>query len=507
MRQFTRREFVRATAQGACAVSALGVGSGFLACAPAARDPFARLDALAQADLVRTKQATPLELLEAAIARAEALNPKLNAIVTPLYDMARTRAAGPLPDGPFTGVPTLLKDLLGYKDVRLTFGSRFFKDNVSTETHPVATRMERSGMVVFGKTNTPEFGLLPTTEGALLGATNNPWNPAYSPGGSSGGAAAAVASGIVSIAQASDGGGSIRIPACNCGLFGMKPTRARVPEALVREEEPGGLPVTAFVTRTVRDSKAGLSAIARTPAEGSALPPPVYGSNVKLRPLRIAFSTQDLYGRPAHAECVQAVQKTAKLCEQVGHHVEEAQPKVDGQAFNDAFLTFWCAGAAGVIQLATEVLGEAPPRGAFEPWTWSLVDYFAELGGPEAIPAAEQHMQMVTQTMATFHEQYDVWLTPVLGRPALRTGEADQTQPFDTFLEQMIRYVGYTPLANCTGQPAMSVPLHWTSAGIPVGSHFLGRTGEEALLFALAEQLETAQPWADRWPPISATNA
>jgi amidase len=493
------------TGRGAIALGAIGAAGSLLPTACAGGDPFVRLDATAQAQLVRSGEVGATELLEAAIARAEWVNPKLNAIVTPLYDAARKRAAGPLPDGPFKGVPTLLKDLIEYKGVRLTYGCRFFKDNVAKITHPVAERIERSGMVVFGKTNTPEFGFLPITESYLLGPARNPWNTTYSPGGSSGGAAAAVAAGIAPIAQGGDGGGSIRVPACNCGLFGMKASRGR--EAVLPQEqhEPGRLSVRGFVSRSVRDSMTALQAISLSPAEGGKLPPPVYPPDIKLRPLRIAFTTHDIRGRSAHPECVEAVQKTAKLCESLGHRVEEAAPSLDGDAFNDAFLTYWTASGFSVIDGVKKEMGKLPPPEAFEPWTWGLYEFFSQLPD-DAISKADHHMGMVTGKMAAFHQRYDVWLTPVLGSPALRIGEVSQEKSYDELVDQMTRYVAFTPVANATGQPAMSVPLHWAEDNVPVGSHFVGRQGEEALLFVLAEQLEAAQPWADRWPSVSATS-
>jgi amidase len=361
--------------------------------------------------------------------------------------------------------------------------------------------MERSGFVVLGKTNTPEFGLLPTTEPYLFGPANNPWNLAYSPGGSSGGSAAAVAAGIVPIAQASDGGGSIRVPACNCGLFGIKATRNRFPRAGAAKRG-GQLAVRGFVSRSVRDGKAAFDFVALKAEEGSLLPLPVYPDTEPLRRLRIAFSTRDLRGQEAHPECVKAVRKTAELCERLGHAVEEDAPPVDGVAFNEHFLTFWSEGATARIASVAAQIGREPPQDAFEPWTWGLRDLFAKRPD-DAVARAERHMAIVTGQLAAFHQRYEVWLTPVLGTPPLRTGEATQEQPFDDLVAQLTRYVAFTPLANATGQPAMSVPLHWTEDGLPVGSHFLARPGEDALLFALAEQLEAAQPWTDRWPPTS----
>ncbi len=504
MSPLDRREFLKASA-GALAVAATGAG---FARASGVADELAALDATAQAELVRRKQLKPIELIEAAIARIEATNSKLHAVVTPLYERARERARRPVGDGPFTGVPTLLKDLLPVEGVRITYGSVFFKDHVATHTAEVTRRMEAAGLVLVGVSSSPEFGLLPTTEPVLHGPTRNPWSLDHSPGGSSGGAAAAVAAGLVPIAQASDGGGSIRIPAAACGVFGLKPSRGRNPQW--PDSDAQGLPVRHCVSRSVRDSAALLDAT-RGPVAGDRwwAPPPArpYAQEVRLAPgrLRIAFTTEDFTGQPVHPDCVAAVHATAKICEGLGHRVEEARPKIPGEAFDDAFLLLWSQYAAEVVKNATRMLGHPPERDRFEPFTWQLAEHDAR-HTPGDLAVAWTVLQQSTYTMARFLTRYEVFLTPVLGAPPVVTGGLPQDVDFETMRARLRRYVPFTPVANVTGQPAMSVPLHWNEAGLPIGSHFVGRFGDEATLLRLAAQLERAQPWAGRRPPLFAVS-
>jgi amidase len=372
---------------------------------------------------------------------------------------------------------------------------------IVAETDPeLARRMEAAGLVVLGKTNTPEFGLLPGTEPKLLGPARNPWELSHDPGGSSGGAAVAVASGMVPMAQGGDGGGSIRVPSSNCGLFGIKVSRGRQPEPSLT---PGDLAVRHVLTRSVRDSAATLQATALTPAEGSRLPPPESPPGQKPRQLRIAYHTTDLYGVRSHPQCVTAAVSSARLCELLGHRVEEAKPNIDGERFIQHFMVLWSLIPTMILEQVTKQLGRPVPPTAFEGWTWGLVDHYRKQPAG-ALEAAETYMQEVSREMARFHELYDVVLTPVLSKPGVRTRELSPDLPFQELLERVVAYVSYTPLANATGSPAMSVPLHWTPDGYPVGSHFSGRVGDEATLFALAEQLEEARPWANRRPRVFA---
>ena len=474
-------------------------------------DPFANLDALAQADLVRRGEVTPIELVEAAIRRAERLNPQLNAVVTPMYEEARRLAAGPLPAGPFAGVPFLLKDLLAeYAGVPLSEGSAFLaKRYTPAEDSELVARHRRAGLVVVGKTNTPELGIVPTTEPRLFGPARNPWNLGRTPGGSSGGSAAAVAARIVPMAHANDGGGSIRIPAACCGLFGLKPTRGRNPLGPAYGDMFSGLVAEHAVTRSVRDSAALLDATAG-PAPGDPYHAPApagpYAAEVGRAPgrLRIAFTRIAPNGAPVHADCVAAVEDAARLAEGLGHHVVEGAPTLDGERLTPAFFTLWAAGCAWSIADWARRIGQTPAPEHFEPLTWAL----AEMGGRRSAVdylIAVQDLQRVARDVARFFETVDVWLTPTLAEPPLPLGSFDPT-PDDPILglRRSASFVPFTPIVNATGQPAMSTPLYWNAAALPIGTHWVGRFGDEATLFRLAAQLEAARPWADRRPPVAA---
>jgi amidase len=464
------------------------------------------LDVIAQAELVRRKQVKPIELVDAAIERIERVNPQLNAVVTPMYDLARAAASGPLPDGPFDGVPFLLKDLTAaYAGVRMASGSRFLRDYVAPADSDLVVRFKRAGLIVLGKTNTPEFGLVPTTEPVLFGPTRNPWDTTRTPGGSSGGSAAAVASGMVPAAHGNDGGGSIRIPASCCGVFGLKPTRGRNPLMV----DPTGLSVEHALTRSVRDSAALLDA-----TQGAQLgdpyhaPPPArpYLQEIGADPgkLRIGFSTTTLDGTSLAPDCVAAVRDAAKLCSDLGHEVEEASPAVLHGLLTKVFTMLWEAGAAAQIDGAALFTGKIPTQDQFEPLTWAL----AQQGRGHTAPAllvALGLLQIAARAVATFHETYDIWLTSTLGEPPVPLGTFDDSpgNPRHGF-ERALEFVPFTALQNATGQPAMSVPLYWNEQGLPIGTHFVARFGDEATLFRLAAQLEQARPWAQRRPPVFA---
>ncbi|MGB6895110.1 MAG: amidase [Dehalococcoidia bacterium] len=459
---------------------------------------------------MRRKEVKAIELVDAAIDRIERLNPTLNAVVTPMYDLARRAASGPLPDGPFAGVPFLLKDLLAsYAGVRLTEGSAFLRDNVADHDSELVARLKRAGLIVVGKTNTPEFGLLPTTEPLLFGPTRNPWDTGRTPGGSSGGSAAAVAAGIVPMAHGNDGGGSIRIPASCCGLFGLKPTRGRNPLGPDLGDIFSGLVAEHAVTRSVRDSAALLDATSG-PDLGDPYwaPPPErpFLQEVGADPgrLRIAFSTQAAPDVQVHADCVAAVEDAVALCADLGHEVVEAAPAIDGQAVTQTFTTVWSAGCAFTIDGMAFTIGRTATEDLFEPLTWAL----AQAGRSHTASSylmAVAVLQMISRTVARFFVDYDIWLTPTLGEPpvALGTFDSPPENPLQGF-SRAWAFVPFTPICNVTGQPAMSVPLYWNADGLPVGSHFIGRFGDEATLFRLGAQLEQARPWADRRPPVSA---
>jgi amidase len=468
------------------------------------------LDATAQAGLVRERELTPAELVAAAIERIERLNPVLNAVVTPMYDRALEQARGELPEGPFSGVPYLLKDLgAQVAGVRYTEGSRFLAGFVSQHDQELVLRHRRAGLIGLGKTNTPEFGILPTTEPLLSGPTRNPWNLEHSSGGSSGGSAAAVASGMVPIAHASDGGGSIRIPASCCGLFGLKPTRMRNPTGPGLGDGLAGHSVEHALTRSVRDSAALLDATAGPdPGAPYFAPPPgrPFSSEVGADPgrLRIAVTTEAVTGVAVDAECVRAVEATARLCEELGHDVFPFTPAgLDGDELTSAFLVLYTAGVGAAVAVWSHALGREPQGDELEPLTWAMREVAMARGAVDYLLALAR-LQLISRRIATYYSGFDVWLMPVLAEPPVLLGTLDA--PFDNPLFPLMRaalYVPFTPIANVTGQPAMSVPLHWTEAGLPVGSQFMGRYADEATLFRLAAQLEEARPWAARRPPLA----
>jgi amidase len=474
-------------------------------------DEFAWLDATAQAELVRRKQVKPIELVEAAIARIERLNPQLNAVILPLYDDARRAAsAGNLPDGPFRGVPYLIKDLLAsYAGARMTGASAFTRDYVAPKDSELVRRLKRAGLIIVGKTNTPELGILPTAEPKLFGATRNPWNLERTTGGSSGGSAAAVAAGLVPAAHANDGGGSIRIPASCCGLFGLKPTRGRVPLGPDLGDIMNGLVAEHAVTRSVRHSAALLDAVAGPePGDPHEAPPPArpFAQEIGTSPgkLHIGFTAKAPTGVPVHADCVRAVEEAAKLCVELGHHVEEAAPEINGEMYLDVFIKVWAAGVAWSVAIAEYETRRTARSEDFEPLTWALVEMGRKLPAPQYL-VAWTALQGLARRIAQFFVHHDIWLTPTLALPPVPLGHFD-SPPSDPLagLRRATEFVPFTPFANITGQPAMSVPLFWNAEGLPIGSHFVARFGDEATLFRLAAQLEQARPWAERRPPISA---
>jgi len=463
------------------------------------------LDATAQADLVRAKQIKPEELLDGAIERIERLNPQLNAVVLPMYDQARAAIAAGLPDGPFTGVPFVLKDLGAmYGGVVQTQGSAFCKDMVSPVDSELTIRHKAAGLVICAKTNTPEFGLTPTTESRLLGAAHNPWSLGHTTGGSSGGSAAAVASGMVPFGHANDGGGSIRIPASCCGLFGLKPTRARITAGPFLGDIMGGLVNEHCVSRSVRDSARLLDATAGSmPGDPYVAPPQErpYIDEVGTNPgrLRIAYTTSTFDTGPMHEDCIAAVKDTVALLSELGHEVEEAAPPVVGEQLIESFTQLWAAGNTWTIDTMAMLTGKQPKEEDFEILTWALYKQGQEVTAAQYMHAIAG-MQTMSRQIAAFHETYDIMLTPTAATPPPELGHFLST-PEDPMLgfTRAAEFVPFTPIQNATGQPAMSVPLVWNDAGLPIGLHFVGRFGEEA-----TAQLEEARPWAGKIPPVSA---
>lgn len=465
-------------------------------------------DATGLAALVRARKVSPGELLEAAIARAEALNPRFNFMAQQHYDFAAAAIAGGLPQGPFTGVPWLLKDLNTHIAGELSEGgSRFYRGNRATVTSELVERYRRAGFVIFGKTTTPEFGLTGTTENKLTGDTRNPWNPAHSAGGSSGGAAAAVAAGVIPAAHATDGGGSIRIPASCCGLFGLKPSRGRVPMGPLRTEGWGGFSTHHAVTRTVRDSAAILDATHGVePGSRYGAPAPAEGFLAQLgkKPgkLKIALMLRPASGSPVDAQCLEAARNAARLCESLGHHVEEAAPEID------AALMGWASFAIMGPAIAADIADRAKATGLnpaelLEPITLAFAEYGKSFSGMD-MARANNAMQATAVSVARFMQRFDVILAPTLASPPLELGQINLTPGvgMEQWGQRAAVYSPFAQMANWTGQPSMSVPLATSREGLPIGVMFTGRYGEEALLFRLAAQLEKAAPWASRRPVL-----
>lgn len=469
---------------------------------------FARRDGLALAKLVRTKAVKPLELVDAAIAVIEARNPALNAVIWTMFDRARDAARKKLPDGPFRGVPFLLKDILGdMEGVPTRQGSRMIPAVPAARNSTLVDRFLAAGLIPLGKTNVPEFGLVGTTESKLYGAARNPWNHAHSAGGSSGGSGAAVASGMVPMAHANDGGGSIRIPASCNGLVGLKPTRARNPLGPDLGDVMSGLVCEHIVSRSVRDTAAMLDVTAGADLGDPYAAPDgpkswLRASKKKPGKLRIAFARTKLDGSPLHADCVAAVEAAAALCKSLGHKVEEASPPVSQDALTAPFMALWTGGLAMQVDFLTQMTGQKPSLKNLEGLTLGLYEVGKTISASQYMMAVAQ-MQQVARIVAHWHLRYDVWLTPTLGLPPIPLGsfdvnERDVTKGF----APMIDYVPFTALQNGTGQPAINLPLHWNDAGLPVGTQFVGRFGEEALLLQLATQLEAAAPWKARYAAL-----
>lgn len=475
---------------------------------------FTNLDGLGQAQLVQNREVKPVELVDAAIERIERLNPQINAVIYRLYDEARGLAKDEtrLLDGPFRGVPFLIKDLVSvYAGAPMTSGCSYFSTHVPDHDSVLVSRLKRAGLIILGKTNTPELGLQPTTEPRLFGATHNPWNRGRTAGGSSGGSAAAVASRMVPMAHANDGGGSIRIPASCCGIFGLKPTRGRISLGPDAGEIIGGLGVEHAVTISVRDSAALLDATAG-PAAGDpywACPPAQpFLEEVKTPPgrLRIALAKAGFSSAPVHQDCLMAVEEAAKLCSDLGHEVDEDLPKIDGDSAVQMFLTLWAAGCATELDGSARRIGKPIREEQLEPLTWTLYQAGRNVSASQYL-LARAELQQISRQIGQFMERYDVLLTPTLGSPPVPLAWFSMP-PLD-YLEaqqRMIAFAPFTLLFNVTGQPAMSVPLHWNAENLPVGTQFVGRYGGESTLYRLAAQLEAACPWKNRRPPGATTS-
>lgn len=499
-KDWSRRQFLGASAAMAVLPKLGFAASGF--------SEYFDYDALGLAELVRRKEVSPEELLEAAIARVEAIDPEINAVVTRMYDEARATIETGIGDGRFAGVPFLLKDLGAiYSGVRTTFGSRLFDQYIPEYDDELVRRYKAAGLVTMGRTNTPEFGLNGSTESVLLGPCRNPWDTTRSTGGSSGGAAAAVATRMVPIAHASDGGGSIRIPSSCCGVFGMKPTRGRQPNGPDAGEQWEGFATDHAVSISVRDNAALLDA-----TSGPEIGAP-YGIPAPARPfleevttspgnLRIAMFTKGA-ADTTHADCVAAVKNVAALLEELGHDVAEDAPALDYEAIKPAFSLIVESHTAAMLDQIADDIGRNVVREMVEPVTWGWAQ-----GGWNASAAdfarTKSIINATTRRFAEFLTRYDVVLTPTVGAPPPKLGYLDTVNlEFDEFHRRIFDFLPFTWLHNLTGLPAMSVPLYWNDEGLPIGVQFAGSYADEATLYRLAGQLEEARPWRDRIPAIA----
>lgn len=491
-----------------------------------------KYDALGLAGLVKKGEVTPSELVDEAIARVEAVNPALNAVVVPMFEEARRVAKGPLPEGPFRGVPFLLKDLRSaYKGFPMRAGSRLLAEYVPGYDGELVRRYKAAGLVIAGKTSTPEFGILPVTEPDLHGPTRNPWDTSRTPGGSSGGAAAVVAAGVVPAAQGGDGGGSIRIPASCCGVFGLKPSRGRVPVGPEDSEIFFGFAIEHALTRTVRDSAALLDA-----THGPELTS-LYHARAPERPfleevgrdpgrLRIAFTTRPfLPAKQVDPACAEAARGAAALLASLGHEVEEASPPIDGHVFARSFFLMFCVAAATELLMLERLVGRPVRPGDVEPGTW-ICAMIGRRTPADRFGVALRRLREQQRAVARFSASYDLVLTPTLAKPPLPVGALRHpaqeavldvvgrhaslrwilgVQPLiDAVVDRAYAFTPFTPVANVTGQPSMSVPFDWSAAGLPLGVMLTARLGDEATLFRVAAQVEAARPWAHRFPQVYA---
>ena len=470
---------------------------------------YAKHDAISLASLVRTGQVSAEDLLDAAIQRLETVDPQINAIAGRMYDEARTAIRQGLPRGPFTGVPLPVKDIsFPMKGVPSEYGSKLFADRLSKRDSTAVKRLRRAGFVPFARTRVPELGILPTTESTYGGITRNPFAVNHTAGGSSGGSGAAVAAEISPIATASDGGGSIRIPAACCGLFGLKPTRARVPTGPDGFEAWGGLAVLHGVTRSVRDSAALLDVMSGMAAGDSYAAPHHNGTflrQVTHKPgkLRIAMVKTMNPTTDIDPECMQALQQSAALCESLGHTVEETTDDFNQQfSFQELRhshgLTVLVAVRRRVLARLQE-LGRELRDDDLEPVTRFYHDY-AEQYTAVQLEDARSAFFRAARKMSDFQSRYDIIMTPTLATPPVKHGEICMTGTAQQVLDGILNFIPCTQMANWTGQPAMSVPLNLTKSGLPIGTHFMGKFGDEGTLFQLAGQLEQAHPWDARRP-------
>ena len=490
---------------------------------------YAEVDAVELARRVREGEVTPSELVDAALSAIDKVDPKLNAVVHSMAARARKTASGDLPDGPLRGVPIVVKDFDGFvKGEPFTASCRFLEGFVPNHDAEIIARLRRAGLVFIAKSNCPELALLGTTEPAWRGPTRNPWNTNHSTGGSSGGSAALVAARAVPAGHGGDGGGSLRIPASACGLVGLKPTRGRVPTGPDAAELWGGYTQFGVLTRSVRDTAAFLDIIAGPmPGDPYFAPPPLrpYVEEPGADPgkLRIGMTTRSLYGRDTDRECVEATNGAAKLLEELGHHVEEAKLEIDRDRLVRAYLTQVGVGVAAEIEEMAVWTGRQPKAEFFEPGTWFLRQVGMTLSALQ-LQDARDAVQEAGRAMARFHERYDLFLSPTLAHPPVRIGQlslkpaervglrALRALPVAAGIKKVLAMLAETnfertpntQLFNQTGQPAISLPLHWSRDGLPIGIQLAAPMGREDMLLRIAAQLEAARPWAQRMPRVHA---
>jgi amidase len=478
------------------------------------KDDLARMDATAHAELVHSGQASPAELAEAAIGRIEALNPELNAVIHPLFGKGLEAAKGELPDGPFRGVPFLLKDLLAHSaGDPMHEGMKHLRDIgwVEEEDTELVRRFREAGFVILGKTNTPELGILATTEPEAYGPTRNPWDTGRSPAGSSGGSAAAVAAGMVPVAHANDGGGSIRMPAAACGLVGLKPSRGRVSQAPEFGDVMTGLVAEHVVARSVRDSARILDLIeGEAPGDPYTAPTPSrpYLEEVGAGPgnLRVGLMTTAPAGTfDVHADCVAAAEAAAQLLELMGHTIERSYPSaLDDGDYTERFIQRWAAGVGWNLDFWSRKTGRQVTEEGVEGSTWALAEMGRAFDASQYLTALEYQQRASRGAASWWAEGFDLLLTPTMGEPPTPLGSfaPDPDNPAAP-LFRCIPTAGFAAFWNTTGQPAISLPLHWSDEGLPIGIQLVAAYGREDLLIRVASQLEEAQPWADRRPALA----
>lgn len=454
-----------------------------------------RLDAHDQSALRRAGDVSARELAEAALLRIDALDPALGALSHRADALARAQLAAGLPDAPLAGVPWLAKDSLDVPGMPTRSGSRSRDSVPAARGHAYVERLQAQGLVAVGKSNMPEFGLLGSTEPLLGPVTRNPWSPAHSPGGSSGGAGAAVAAGLVPLAQGSDGGGSIRIPAACCGVVGLKPGRGSTVRVRVRHMIEDLLVGDSLLARSVRDVAWGFAAAHADPRRA------MVDGATRAR-LRIGVVATSLTGVAPHPDVADAIARTAELCASLGHRVESVDWPLDGGAMLSAFQDIWTHLGADCVDAVRPLLGGRRLEDALEPWTLALGERALRLS-PDALERGYEQFARLPAQFAAFHQYWDVLLSPVVTGPVPPIGSYGPSLPADALMPAMFDWIGYTPLHNLAGTPAISLPLFHDRDGLPLGSMFAADRGREDLLLALAYELENALPWRDRWPPHS----